>query len=424
MKVNVYYSNLLVGALQDSNKTRQIYFEYSDEFLNSIYELSPEHLPRSKGVFHNDNESFEYLHGLFYDALPDSWGNRLMEKAFQEKGIPADSIKPLDKLCYLGNRSIGALSFEPDTGKNEDIPRIKAIDFAKETRSARKILKGNVSDIGKELIEAGGSPGGARAKVLAGLSEDGKYYYSPSDLPAGYEYWLIKLDEKPDRCYGILEYAYSRCARMCKIDIPETRIIKTKDSAGKVLSLFAIKRFDRTKEGKRVHVHTLAAMTHFNFNALQQPYEELLKRAEMLVKDKTTVEQVFKRIIFNIAFNNCDDHSKNHSFLMQDNGIWELAPAYDLTFSTGKGKTNTHSMTLSGKYNNFTASDLYAVGKKFGVSTENIDSILNDTLKARKKLPDMLESYHIPSKRIEEIVLSLNAISLLPERKKAQRHQF
>jgi len=417
MKVKVHYNDLFVGTLQDSSKTRQIYFEYSKDFLNNKYELSPEYLPLKEGVFYNDDENFEYLHGLFYDALPDTWGNTLIEKAFLDKGIPPEKIKPLDKLCYLGNRAIGALSFEPDTGRNEDMQRLKAIDFAKETRSARKILSGNLDNIGKELIEAGSSPGGARAKVLVGLSKSGDYYYSPSALPAGYEYWLVKLDEKPERCYGILEYAYSRCARMCKIDIPETRLIKTESHKGKTLSLFAVMRFDRTDTGKQIHTHTLAAMSHFDFKTLQQPYEDLLKRTEILVKDKNSIEQVFKRIIFNILFNNCDDHSKNHSFLMRDTGVWELAPAYDLTYSTGKGKTNTHSMTLNGKYSNLTTGDLYEIGKKFSVAKDRIDGFINATLKARRKLPDMLAAYNIPKRRIDEIDTSLQSIVLSPERK-------
>lgn len=412
MKVKVYYNEFPVGTLQDDTGSKRIYFEYSKDFLNSKYQLSPEHLPLREGVFYNDKENFEYLPGLFYDALPDTWGTTLMEKAFLEKGISPSEIKPLDKLCYLGNRSIGALSFEPDTGRSEDMKRLNAIDFAKATRSARKVLKGNIDDIGKELIEAGGSPGGARAKVLAGLSDDGRYYYSPSDLPAGYEYWLIKLDEKPDRYYGILEYVYSRCAGMCKIDMPETRLIKTKDSAGKTLSLFAVKRFDRTETGKRVHVHTLAAMSHFDFKVLQQPYEDLLRRAEILVKNKSAVEQVFRRIIFNIIFNNCDDHSKNHSFIMRYSGLWELAPAYDLTYSTGKGKTNTHSMTMNGKDSQFTINDLYETGKKFDISEDLIQEILSNTLKIRRKLPDMIASYNIPDKRIDEIISRLNAIQV------------
>jgi serine/threonine-protein kinase HipA len=403
MNVKVFYSSKLVGILQEDEKTDRIYFEYDTNFLKTGIELSFEYLPLRTGVFYNDKEGFDSLPGLFYDSLPDSWGTLLLEREFEKRGISRDNIKPLDKLCYLGNRSIGALSFEPDTGPKES-SRLEILNFAKVNREARNIISGKTDEIGEKLIEAGGSAGGARAKILAGISKDGKkFYYAPSNLPQGYEYWLIKLDENPKKQYGILEYIYSLLAKECGIIIPATKLIQTKDDKGNLLSLFSIKRFDRLDDGTRIHTHTLAAMTHYNFNLPGQPYDDLLRRCEVFLRDKKTVHQAFLRMLFNVLFNNCDDHGKNHSFLMNSNGEWTLAPAYDLTFSSGRGKKNLHQMSIEGKRNLFEKKDFYNLGEKYEISKIEVDEMLNKLIDIRKRFKSLAVKYKVDSKRIEEV---------------------
>ncbi len=358
---------LSVGRL--AYKDGVIYFEYDNDFLNSNIQLSPYKLPLRAGVFVCDDNVFEGLFGLFGDSLPDGWGRLLLDRHFLKLGIKYNEITPLDRLSYIGKYGTGALSYEPvvDDIAKQDNDEIILDQLAV---ASDEILQGTSEEMVDSLLFLGGSSAGARPKVMIQLSNNKKnIIHGSQTLKDGFTHWMVKFASATDNVdIGKLEYAYSLMAKDAKIQMSETTLL-----FGHKNSYFATKRFDREIDS-RVHIHSVAGLTHSDFRIPTLDYDDLLGLTLHLTKDVQQQLEMFRLTCFNLFSHNRDDHAKNFSFLMQNDSSWKLAPAYDLTFSSGPG--GEHSTTYLGNGKNPSSKTLLALAKKHNI--KNAQTIISE----------------------------------------------
>ncbi|MEE9404136.1 MAG: type II toxin-antitoxin system HipA family toxin [Algisphaera sp.] len=344
---------LTVGTLAEQNN--RVYFEYDAAFLNTGINLSPFKLAAGPGLIEHTDLGFGPLPGLFDDSLPDGWGLLLMDRHFRQQSVDPRVVSPLDRLAYLGARTMGALTYHPpmDEGKEK---KGETLDLFKLGCHAEKVLDGDAAEVLPVLMRAGGSPGGARPKVLVGIQGDrvisGDEDLSRDFLANGGEHWMVKFASKTEACdAGPVEYAYSLAAQEAGIEMPATRLFEVRQGRG-VRRYFAVKRFDRfggcDGGNRRRHVHTFANLVHVNFRIPSADYADLFKVTRALTRNHGDVLRLFKVMVFNVAMHNRDDHAKNFAFVLDDEtGEWSLSPAYDLTFSTGP--SGEHATTVMGE---------------------------------------------------------------------------
>ena len=357
MKLNVKLYNTLIGELID--KDGKIFFRYDKTFLKEGYSISPLKLPFENRVFSN-NEYYHYFQGLmgvFNDSLPDKFGNKIIEQYYKSKDLDINSMSVLQKLIYVGNRSIGALEYEPS---ESDIQTNEAIHLKELVNSARSVLKGQ--NILPQILEASASVGGARTKALIAIHKETREMISGDILDENWDNYIIKFDtiETTANDYTKIEYIYMKLAELAGLDVSEVSLID-QDNYMHLL----VKRFDRVNQEK-IHLHSLCGITQVDFNIPKLfSYEKFLTITEFLTKDYSMIEEAFRRMVFNIIWRNQDDHLKNFSFLMDKNGIWRLSPAYDLTYAFGGGYTKEHQMTINNKSKDINYNDILAVAKQF-----------------------------------------------------------
>ncbi len=373
-----------------------IYFEYDNAFRGSGLDISPLKLPLDlKGVYTNKDERyFAGLAGVFHDSLPDKFGTKVIERYFESKGMDAYELNAIQKLMFVGDRGMGAISYRPAEDISQDKSTAEIIDIQKFYENSKKIVTGEAIDVIEEMLEfmeSSASAGGARAKAIIGFNPlTNEMTNGTKDaLPKGFEHWLIKFDEEKEGKslnYTKLEYLYMSMAKECGIDVPEIKLFEHNH-----LSHFLIKRFDRVND-TRIHIHTLAGLTHTDFNIPKHySYDILLKLTLNLTGEQASVEEQFKRMVFNVIARNQDDHAKNFSFMMDQNGRWSISPAYDITYANGVGYTKNHQLSIRGKVNNFTMEDLLYIAEdssiKASKAKEMIDEILTvvSTFKQRAK---------------------------------------
>jgi len=331
--------SITVGQLAEYQG--RIYFEYDPAFLRTGLELSPFKLPLKTGAVSAEPGPWGGLFGLFNDSLPDGWGLLLMGRHLRSLGVDTRYLTPLDRLAYMGNRTMGALSYEPardiDDGAFE-------IDIASMANSAIEIYEGHSSEILPKIAQAGGSPAGARPKILVHLSDE-QMISGEAEPPEGFEPWIIKFfaqGDHPDT--GRIEYAYSLMAQDAGIDMPETRLFHDKNGN----AWFGIKRFDRAGQ-QRIHMHTLGGLVDADFRLPSLDYTDVLRVTQTLTRNAADVKRAFALMVFNVLAHNRDDHSKNFSYLMDKSGEWRLAPAYDLTCSGGINGEHTTAIAGAGR---------------------------------------------------------------------------
>ncbi len=373
--VNIFYTKadekLKVGRLALEN--RKIYFEYDNDFLKSGIELSPYKLPLKSGTFTDTDNIFDGLFGLFADSLPDGWGRLLMDRHLMSKGFNLREITALDRLMLIGNYGTGALSYEPIIETIKDNGNINLDNLAS---SSLEILKGTKEEDIETLIANNGSSAGARPKIMVQINEDNEILSGNQKLKAGYEHYMVKFASSTDGInIGKLEYVYSLMAKDAGIEMTDTKLLHGKNN-----SYFAIKRFDRNKD-ERIHMHSLCAMVHSDFRMPTLDYDDILTLTFHLTKDITQVIKVYKLAIFNLLTHNRDDHSKNFSFLLDDENNWKFSPAYDLTFSFGPG--GEHSTTYLNVGKSPTKEELEKLGSKHKIKDykliiEEISSVVSE----------------------------------------------
>ncbi|MCH7717300.1 MAG: type II toxin-antitoxin system HipA family toxin [Gemmatimonadetes bacterium] len=358
-----------------------ITFEFDEDFRRSGLEVSPLHLPLSRGGPMSFSElrrkpAFDGLPGLLSDSLPDDFGNRVIRRYFEERGSLGAVLSPVQRLLYMGSRAMGALEFEPAYASPEGAAS-EAMEVASLVSQARSLIEGDAAAAIPEIMRVGASAGGARAKALILWNREAKRVRSGFASPeAGDEPWIIKFDGVqrgsggPTAAvgyeslpYGRTEYVYSVMARAAGIEMEPTHLMEERGYGH-----FMTRRFDRPPGGGKLHMHSLGGLQHVDFNEqFVFSYEDYFRTIRALHLGQPAINEAYRRMVFSFATLNRDDHVKNFSFLMDREGHWRLAPAYDVAYAAHGPWTRQHQMSANGKHIGFTGKDLLDVGARFDV---------------------------------------------------------
>lgn len=409
-----------IGTVIQNDMTDLPRFSYDNSFSKSGIELSPIVMPLSSQVysFPNLNEkTFRGLPGLLSDSLPDKFGTRMIEVYLSKQGRSAESLTAVERLCYVGSRGMGALEFVPQLGMGIPDQTIDIDDLAKladEILSDRRNVRVDANENAiEQLIKVGTSAGGARAKALIAWNEETRDIRSGQiDAGDGYSYWLLKFgtvennkdkDAKADDMeYSKIEYAYSLMTLDAGIDMTECRLLKSKKGTH-----FITRRFDRDAvTGRKIHLQSLGGLAHFDFNDPgAHSYEQAAQMMRRIHLSQNDVEQLFRRMVFNEVSKNYDDHVKNISFLMDRQGKWSLAPAYDMTFSYNSDSiwTSKHQMKINGKRENLSLDDLIACGQNMNISNKKIKDIMQSVIAVVREWPRYAEYAGVSERNMEQI---------------------
>lgn len=423
--VKLWGENL--GALFLDESTRTISFQYFPEFEKTGYEVSPlKHPFDKKKIFREriprEPDTFNGLPGFIADVLPDKWGTALMDRWLAENGRAPGSYNVIERLLYMGSRGMGALEFVPeiktDLSKSIAINEIEGlVKAAADIISSRTNVSTNLKledEALKTIISIGTSAGGARAKAVVAYNEKTREIRSGQvDAPDGFEHYLLKLDGVTNRIlgdpehYGSIEYSYYKIAKACDIDMTTSMLLPDRNRRH-----FLTKRFDRVKNDK-IHKVSLCGINHMDFNFPgYYSYEQMFSVMRDLGLKHDEIVEGFKRMVFNVIGRNQDDHTKNVEFLMGRDGIWTLAPAFDMTYSFRKDSewVSKHQMTINGKSDNFVLDDLLKVASDNKI--KNAKDIIAHIKEQFLHFEEYMES-DIPRERIEAMKATLRT-SILP----------
>jgi serine/threonine-protein kinase HipA len=415
-----------VGAVAWDENSGIANFEYDPQFVKKEWDLSPVKMPilsrdrifsfpELRASRNSEYDTFKGLPGLLADALPDKYGNRLINVWLSKNGRPENSMNPIEQLCFIGTRGMGALEFEPTqfntTKRTFNIEITNLVKTAREILEKREGFETNLDrdeqQAMMEILKIGTSAGGARPKaIIAYNKKTGQVKSGQTNAPKGFEHWIIKLDGVSDAQfgkssgYGRVEMAYYLMAKDCDIEMMESQLLEENGRAH-----FMTKRFDREGGNKKHHIQTLCALQHYDFNEVTSfSYEQLFQTMRILRLPYPQAEQMFRRMVFNVIAKNCDDHTKNFAFKLQEGQKWELAPAYDICHAYRPGSiwVSQHALSINGKRKDITKYDLLKVAKSMNikkaerivaeickkVSSWNdyaekvkVDSVLRDTIK-------------------------------------------
>ncbi|MBL4819445.1 MAG: type II toxin-antitoxin system HipA family toxin [Gammaproteobacteria bacterium] len=394
-----------IGAVSWDNVQGIANFEYDPAFRGSGIQVAPVMMPLSDRVYSFpvfSGGTFHGLPGLLADSLPDDFGNALIDSWLAKEGRDPGHFNPVERLCYIGTRGMGALEFapahEPRSTRSSMVEISALVKLASEILTKRNDLKGSFApperkDALNDILQVGTSAGGARAKAIVAWNPD-KDEVRSGQIAAGegFTYWLLKFDgvsgnkdkelEDP-KGYGLIEYAYYKMALEAGITMLECRLLKENGR-----SHFMAKRFDRTSAGEKIHMQSLGAMQHFDYRKPgAHSYEEALRTIRDLGMSMDFVEEQYRRMAFNVIARNQDDHVKNIAYLMDKAGKWSLSPAYDMTYSynpTGAW-TGTHQMTLNGKRENYTLADFRECAANASMKKSRVIEIVKQVQDAVKK---------------------------------------
>ncbi len=396
MVARVYIWNQLVGMVAWDEARGYAVFEFDADFVKGNLDLAPLHMPleqaRNNRIFYFPGlnaDTFKGLPGLLADSLPDNYGNALIDAWLARQGRNPQSVTPVERLCFIGTRGMGALEFqpskEPQKEKSEALEIEDLLQIAREMLQKKASLNGNLNrdklQAIKSIIKVGTSAGGARAKAIIAFNETtGEVRSGQLPTDAGFENWIIKFDGVLNEItgdpqgYGRIEYAYHKMAVAAGIEMTECRLLEENDRAH-----FMTRRFDRI-ENEKLHLQSLCGIAHFDYNNPNlYSYEQAFQVMRQLRLPYSQAEQFYMRMVFNVMARNQDDHTKNIAFLMQKNGDWKLSPAFDVTYAYNpeKGWTMRHQMSVNGKRENIEKDDLIAVAKAMNIKkpTQLIEQI-------------------------------------------------
>jgi serine/threonine-protein kinase HipA len=395
-EVKIWGSTIGAVVLEDNQRIAS--FQYDPDFAQSGIEVAPLMMPLSDIVYSFGalaQESFHGLPGLLADSLPDRFGNALIDAWLARQGRDPNSFNAVERLCYTGPRGMGALEFVPSTGPQPTSDHLLHVDqlvkLASDILTHRDSLQTNFDEESgaeamTDILRIGTSAGGARAKaIIAWNPKTNEVLSGQTNTDEGFEHWLLKFDgvsnnrdkELADpEGYGVIEYAYSKMATDCNITMNECRLF---NEGGR--RHFMTRRFDRLAQGDKLHMQSLAAMVHLDFNqAGAHGYEQAFDAMRRLDLPASSTAEMYRRMVFNIIARNQDDHVKNIAFLMDRSGSWSMAPAFDMTYSyqpSGKW-TSSHQMTVNGKRDNFTLDDFLTCGKSALLKRGQAKKILNE----------------------------------------------
>ncbi len=404
-----------IGAVAWDESRQLGRFEYTEGFLRSGIQPAPLMMPLQPGKLYSfpalERETFQGLPGMLSDSLPDRFGNLLINRWLDGQGRKPESFSPVERLCYMGQRGMGALEFHPFLRGRQlassplDVAALVQLAnqaLAEKGELRTRLEKGDAKAEAaalKEIIHVGTSAGGARAKaVVAWNRQTGEVRSGQVDIPAGYEPWLIKFDgvtgnrdkELADpQDYGKIEFAYHLMAIEAGIEMSECRLLHENGRRH-----FMTRRFDRSNRGTKLHMQSLCAMAHYDFNmAGAYSYEQAFRVMQKLDLPRESIEEQFRRTVFNVLARNQDDHTKNIAFLMNKRGEWRLSPAYDVTYSYNPDGvwTSRHQMSVNGKQDGFERDDLMAFAKSVTIKKARAKTLIEQVRLAVEKWPDFAE---------------------------------
>lgn len=419
--VNLWGKN--IGAVSWDEDRGCAFFQYQPEFAQSGIQLAPLMMPLSTTIYSFAGlakETFHGLPGMLSDSLPDKFGNTLINAWLAQQGRSENSMNPVERLCYIGARGMGALEFAPAI--NAKVKTAKSLNVEELVRLASEILTErenfkvsmrdkNKSEALRTILQVGTSAGGARAKAVIAWNpqtnavRSGQIYAGP-----GFSYWILKFDgvsgnkdkELYDPSgYGLIEYAYYKMALSAGITMSECRLL-----AENGRHHFMTKRFDRTTGSEKIHMQSLCAIAHYDFN---QPgaysYEQCFRVMKRLQLPMDSLEEQFRRMTFNIVGRNQDDHVKNIAFLMDKTGAWMLSPAFDLMYAYSPSGlfTGQHQMSMNGKRDNFLLADFQACARTISLKRGRAKEIIEQVQDAVKQWPRIAKDIGVPSGRIAKI---------------------
>ena len=412
-----------IGAVSWLAEEGYAVFEYDPVFMKKGLHISPLHMPidkarKSDGIFSFpglNKQTFLGMPGLLADALPDKFGNSIIDAWLVRNGRDAGSFSPVERLCYTGRRGMGALEFLPPINPKLEtsvpVEVAQLVELAQSVMSQRFNLNVELGNAEKEkadavmdILRVGTSAGGARPKAIIAIDNSGNVISGQAEAPEGYEYWLLKFDGVTDlelgepRGYGRIEYAYHLMAKAAGIDMTECRLLEENGRAH-----FLTKRFDR-KNGKKIHLQSLCGLAHYDFNISgAYGYEQVFAVMRQLRLSKAEAIQQYRRMVFNVIARDQDDHTKNIAFLMGQDGKWRLSPAFDVTYSHNPIGiwTNQHQMSINGKRDHFLLEDILTVGETISIP-KPLD-IIHDVLVSVKRWPDFAGQAGVGEETIKEI---------------------
>jgi serine/threonine-protein kinase HipA len=398
-----------IGAVAWNAESGVADFEFEPAFTRGELDIAPIKMPvrGAAGRIFSFNElrnsdTFRGLPGLLADVLPDRFGNTLINTWLAQTGRPENSMNPVEMLCFIGKRGIGALEFEPAVPNiKETATKIEVdslVSIAETILTGRQNFRANLPEDEEkalmDILKIGTSAGGARAKALIAYNEKtGEVRSGQADAPSGFKQWLIKLDGVHDaqfgssRGYGRVEMAYHLMAVDCAIEMTECRLLEENGRAH-----FMTQRFDRIAGDGKLHMQSFCAMQHFDFNDVGvYSYEQLFQTMRGLRLDYPQATQMYRRMVFNVLARNCDDHTKNFAFIMDKSGQWKISPAFDVchAYRPDSPWVSMQSLSVNGKRQGITRDDLLEVAKQMNIKKPN--NIINQVLAALQKWPDYAE---------------------------------
>lgn len=402
-----------IGAVAWNEKQELGSFEYEKPFLASKLNVAPIRMPLIGRVYSfpelRNTSTFKGMPGLLADSLPDRYGNDLINIWLARNGRPENSLNPVELLCFIGNRGMGALEFEPSTlmAKNST----QTLELSSLIETTMKLLEGrekfeahtnhDMQDVLLDVLKMGTSAGGARPKAIIAYNETTGMIRSGQTLQEpGYEHWLIKFDGVNDTQfgatygYGRVEMAYYKMASDAGVEMAESRLIEEDGRAH-----FMTKRFDRRNGNEKLHMQTFCAIQHYDFNKITSySYEQLFQTMRNLKLTYAEAEQMYRRMVFNVFARNCDDHTKNFSFLMEPDGKWRMSPAYDVchAYRPDSEWVSQHNLSINGKRKDFVKGDLLEVAKQNSI--RNPEGIMKEVLDTVGNWMAYAKIYNVDSK--------------------------
>lgn len=380
-------------------------FQWSQDAVQSGLEWSPIRLPLSEDLWLSgvaERDLFG-LPGLIHDAMPDGWGLLLMNRAFHQHGISSSEITPLLRLAFLANRCWGALRFDPEWGS--DLTKKQVAGLVAMADEAKQIQEGDTARVSKTLLMAGGSPHGARPKVMVAINEDDSHaLVGYEDLPVGYRHVLIKFagDGEP-KTHPLLEYCYTEAARSIGIQTMPARMLRPGGPIG-----VCFDRFDR-QDAQRQHVHSMAGMLHTTHRIANSDWTQVADILRALPGGQRDLFEAFRRAVFNCVFSARDDHTKNISFMRHPDGQWGLTPAYDVCYSPGPG--GWHTMTYSQhREQHVSMEDLLRLGSAFGVEPKVVHDLVEQSRQARGEMLGHAKAAGVIKSTLRELDLQFKAV--------------
>jgi len=413
-KVNMF--GLPVGTFRWDDQYDVVRFEYDSHFVGRGLEPSPLMMPVREGRVYSfaslDKETFKGLPGMLADSLPDTYGRVLFDRWLTLTG--RTSGNPVETLCFLGKRCMGALEFEPAMDLPYDPHARFEIDslvhVASDALAEKSSFGVNLNEDKKaamaEILSLGTSAGGQRAKaIIAYNNKTGEVRSGQVEAPEGFDYYLIKLDGvsatagfRETGNYGRLEYSFYELAKACGIDMSDCSLIEENGRAH-----FLTKRFDR-ENGKKIHMQTLCGIAHYDYRIHRAySYEQALGVMRALRLPYSAATEMFRRMVFNVVVRNQDDHTKNISFLMDENGKWRLSPAYDMgyAYNPNGGWTATHQMSINGKFDGISREDLIVCARQNNI--KDAETIIDEVREAASRWPQIAKACGIPQEMVDRI---------------------